>query len=64
MPERGFLVQREARRVARAPSSIDAAAEAPYASGVLDVERKEMTMKVMRCISPRLGSALRKTGIR
>ena len=57
MPERGLLVHREARRVA-APSGIDAAAEAPYASGVLDVERKEMTMKVTRSISLRLGVAL------
>ncbi len=61
MPKRGVLVQREARRVT---AEIDAKGEAAYASGVLDPERKEMTMKVALCISLRLGSALRKTGIR
>ena len=55
MPERGFLVQREARRVT---AEIDAKGEAAYASGVLDVERKERTMKVIRSISPRLDGAL------
>ena len=54
MPERGFLVQREARRVT---AEIDAKGEAAYASGVLDVERKEMTMK--SCSASLLGSTAR-----
>lgn len=63
MPERDPLLEREARRVAAPHALVDAAPSAPYASGVLIVEREEVAMKDARNITLRLGSpSWRKTG--
>lgn len=65
MPERNLLLEREARRVVPLHAVVDAAPSAPYASGVLIVEREEVAMKDACYITLRLGSpGWRKTGIR
>jgi hypothetical protein len=55
VPERKLHLERKARRV---ETLVDAAAPAPYASGVLIVEREEVAMKDARNITLQLDAAL------